>query len=197
MFLFSKKAYSDLTDEGLMLYILDGKEKAFTELYRRYAKRMLYFFYQRLYQDEQKAQDFLQDLFLKILEKPQLFDQNKKFKTWLYTLAANLCKNEYRKDAVRGVKVNDFAFNDVEEIQAAFILPDRFDKNLFAANLKIELNKMEENQRITFLLRYQEEFSINEISEILGCAEGTVKSRLFYCTKKLALKLRAFDPKMN
>jgi RNA polymerase sigma-70 factor (ECF subfamily) len=195
VFLFSKNAYSSLTDEGLMLYVSEGKEKAFTELYHRYAKRMLYFFYQRLYQDEQKAQDFLQDLFLKVLQKPQLFDGNKKFKTWLYTLAINMCKNEYRKDAVRGVKVNDFDFNEVEEIQTPFIFPDKFDKDLFAANLKHELNNMEENQRITFLLRYNEDLSINEISEILGCAEGTVKSRLFYCTKKLAVKLRAFNPK--
>ena len=76
-----------------MLYVLQGKEKAFTELYTRYAKPMLYFFYQRLYQDEPKAQDFLQDLFLKIIEKPQLFDRDKKFKTWLYTVATNMCKN--------------------------------------------------------------------------------------------------------
>jgi len=177
-----------------MLYISEGKEKAFTELYNRYAKSMLYFFYQRLYQDESKAQDFLQDLFLKILEKSQLFDQNKKFKTWLYTLATNMCKNEYRRVAARGTKVNEFALNDIQELQPAFFLPDKFDKELFAVNLNIELNKLEENQRTTFLLRYQEEFSINEISEILGCAEGTVKSRLFYCTKKLALKLRIFDP---
>jgi RNA polymerase sigma-70 factor (ECF subfamily) len=194
VFTFSNKSYSSFTDEELMLYVSQGKEKAFTELYHRYARRMLYFFYQRLYQDEQKAQDFLQDLFLKILEKQQLFDGSKKFKTWIYTLAANQCKNEYRKDAVRGLKVTDFVLDDMPENLSALILPDRFDKNLFATNLKTELNKLDENHRLTFLLRYQEEFSINEISEILGCAEGTVKSRLFYCTKKLALRLRAFNP---
>jgi RNA polymerase sigma-70 factor (ECF subfamily) len=177
-----------------MLFVLDGKEKAFTELYQRYSKKMLYFFYQRLYQDEQKAQDFLQDLFFKILEKPHLFNADKKFKTWIYTLAANMCKNEYRKDAVRGVKVEGFAFNDVPETHAAGMLNDRYDQNIFAANLKTELNKLEEDQRVTFLLRYQEELSISQISEILDCPEGTVKSRLFYCTKKLAIKLKAFDP---
>src|ERR1700712_473931 len=99
-----------------MLFIADGKEKAFTELYERYSKKMLYFFYQRLYQDKQKAQDFLQDLFLKILEKPQLFNADKKFKTWIYTLAANMCKNEYRKDAVRGIKVDEEVGNSIAEI---------------------------------------------------------------------------------
>jgi len=162
-------------------------------LYHRYAKPMLYFFYQRLYQDEQKAQDLLQDLFLKIVERPEQFNRDKKFKTWLYTIAANMCKNEYRKDAVRGVKINYVHLNDMPEIETVF-LPDRFDKALFAATLTTELNKLNESQRDVFLLRYQEECSINEISEILGCAEGTVRSRLFYCIKKLAVSLRAFNP---
>jgi RNA polymerase sigma-70 factor (ECF subfamily) len=177
-----------------MLLISEGKEEAFTQLYTRYAKRMLYFFYQRLYQDEQKAQDFLQDLFLKLLEKAASFDSNKPFKTWVYTLATNMCKNEYRRDAVRGVKVNDFAFEDMPEHQPALIFAGKFDKNLFAVNLKTELNKLDEHHRTTFILRYQEELSVSEISEVMDCAEGTVKSRLFYCTKKLAVKLRAFDP---
>ena len=194
MFSYSKKSYNSFSDEELMLYISQGKEEAFTELYHRYAKQMLYFFYQRLYQDEQKAQDFLQDLFLKSLEKHQLFDGSKKFKTWLYTLAANMCKNEYRRDAVRGSKVDGIVFDDVAENLSDKILTDRFDQNMFATNLKTELNKMDENHRNTFLLRYQEDFSINEISEILDCPEGTVKSRLFYCTKKLAVKLSAFNP---
>ena len=178
----------------LMLYIAQGKEQAFTELYNRYAKSMLYFFYQRLYCDEQKAQDFLQDLFLKLLDKQHLFDGSKKFKTWLYTLAANMCKNEYRKDEVRGTRVNDFAFEDVAENLLDDVLMNGYDKQVFAANLNNELNKMDDNHRLTFLLRYREEFSITEISQILGCAEGTVKSRLFYCTKKLAIKLSAFNP---
>lgn len=194
MFSFSKKSYSRFTDEELMLYMLQAKEQAFTELYNRYAKQMLYFFYQRLYRDEQKSQDFLQDLFLKLLEKQQLFDGSKKFKTWLYTLAANMCKNEYRKDAVRGTKVKDSILEEVAENVPTLFLTDRFDKDIFAANLNAELDEMGENHRLTFLLRYQEEFTIAEISEILGCAEGTVKSRLFYCTKKLAAKLSAFNP---
>jgi RNA polymerase sigma-70 factor (ECF subfamily) len=193
VFSFSNKTYHAFADEALILYVAQGKEKAFTVLYERYSKRMLYFFYQRLYQDEQRAQDFLQDLFLKVLEKSGSFDPNKKFKTWIYTLAANMCKNEYRRDAVRGLKVNDFAFDDIQELSSV-IFTGKFDADLFIANLKTELDKLDDSQRITFLLRYQEELSVNEISEILGCAEGTVKSRLFYCSKKLAIKLKEFNP---
>jgi RNA polymerase sigma-70 factor (ECF subfamily) len=191
------KNYSSFSDEELMLFVSEGKEKAFTELYGRYSKKMLYFFYQRLYQDEQKAQDLLHDLFLKILEKPHLFDPGKSFKTWLYTLASNMCKNEYRKNGVRGIRVADEVGDTIAEIGTALILSDRYDQNLFNANLQTELNKLDDIQRTTFLLRYQEELSISQISEIMDCPEGTVRSRLFYCIKKLAVKLKTFDPKMT
>ena len=52
-----------------MLFISNGKEKAFNELYKRYSKKMLFFFYSKLNKDEEKSNDFLQDLFIKIIEK--------------------------------------------------------------------------------------------------------------------------------
>ena len=72
MFNFLKVNFKHSSDEELMLYMTKGKEKAFDELYKRYSKKIVFFFYQRLYQDNEKAQDFLQDLFLKIIEKPEL-----------------------------------------------------------------------------------------------------------------------------
>ena len=177
-----------------MLLIAQGKEQAFTQLYGRYAKKMLYFFYQRLYQDEARAQDFLHDLFLKLLEKPHLFNPDKCFKTWIYALATNMCKNEYRRDALRGVQVHNFAFESVEELKPTSVLADRYDKQYFATQLKLELNKLDDNHRLVFILRYQEELTVSQISEILDCPEGTVKSRLFYGIKKLAQSLKAFTP---
>tara|TARA_R110002049_G_scaffold240425_1_gene413941 strand:- start:211925 stop:212170 length:246 start_codon:yes stop_codon:yes gene_type:complete len=73
--------YRKLSDEELMSYVAKGKEKAFAELYRRYGKKMLFFFYQRLYQDKERAEDFSQDLFLKIIEDPTAFNTDRKFST--------------------------------------------------------------------------------------------------------------------
>src|SRR5690606_3276565 len=82
----------------------NGKEKAFNEIYNRYSKPLFLFFYRRLYQENNKAQDFLQDLFLKLIEKAATFDSSKKFSTWIYTIAYNMCKNEYRAHAQKEAK---------------------------------------------------------------------------------------------
>ena len=175
-----------------MLYMTKGKEKAFDELYKRYSKKIVFFFYQRLYQDNEKAQDFLQDLFLKIIEKPELFKEGTKFSTWIYTMASNMCKNEYRRNTVRGTKVEGFDLNEILD-EIPFIAIEKEDRELFMDSLNKELNKMDENQSLTFILRHQEHFSIKEISEIMECSEGTVKSRLFYTVKKLAENLEMFN----
>jgi RNA polymerase sigma-70 factor, ECF subfamily len=188
------KNFSASSDEELMLFISKGEEKAFDELYKRYSKRLLYFFYQKLSRDEDSAQDFLQDLFLKLIQKPQSFDPNQRFIVWIYALAANMCKNEYRKAAIRGVKADDFDLNAVKEKLPVLNLPDKFDQHLFASQLDIALGDLGESHRLVFILRYKEDLSIKEISQVLGCAEGTVKSRLFYTIQRLSFKLEIFNP---
>ena len=187
--------YKKQTDEALMEGIALGSTKAFDELYGRYSQKTLHYFYRMLGKDEEKAQDFMQDLFLKIIEKPHLFKKEYRFATWLFTIANNMCKNEYRRLKIRTDKdhfVGDF------NIRAGDVIFPNIDKQLdnqtFCQLLMAEVAEMNETKRNTFLLRYQEHFSIKEISEIMGCSEGTVKSRLFYTTKKLAEKLKVFNP---
>jgi RNA polymerase sigma-70 factor (ECF subfamily) len=186
--------YHDCTDEELMLLVASGSESSFEEVYRRYADRMCRFFYRRLYQDEQKAQDFTQDLFLKIVEKADLFNPGKSFVVWLYMLASNMCKNEYRRNALRGQHHGE-GLQAVERTAAsASTLNIKYDQELFHSSLGKELEKLPEAQRLTFIFRYQEDLSVRQISEILNCSEGTVKSRLYYTLKKLSRRLSLFDP---
>jgi RNA polymerase sigma-70 factor, ECF subfamily len=192
MLSFLPKTYAVYSDEELMAYVVKGRHPAFEELYSRYSKPLLRFFYRQLYQDEEKAQDFLQDLFLKIIEKADLYHQDKKFKVWIYAIASNMCKNEYRKNEVRGSKVMDFDFTAIIDSPSA--LYDRFDQRLFNRMLNEELEKMDNLHRLTFAMRYQEHLTVKEISEVMECAEGTVKSRLFYSLKKLNTGLDIFNP---
>ncbi|MGB1206116.1 MAG: RNA polymerase sigma factor [Chitinophagales bacterium] len=187
--------YQNKSDEQLMEGIKLGKMQAFDELYLRYSKRLLHFFFRMLYKDAEKAQDFLQDIFLKVVEKPHLFDTKKRFSTWIFAVANNMCKNEYRRLKVRrngSIYVGDFNVTEND-----IILPkieQQIDSQHFKKLVVGELANMSEAKRSVFLLRYQEQFSIKEISDILNCSEGTVKSRLFYTTKTLAKKLQAYNP---
>ena len=89
------------TDEDLMILVNWNDSFAFEELYCRYSKILLHFFYQMLGGDELQSQDFLHDVFLKIIEKPYLFNQSKNFKTWIFQISYNKCKNEYRRREIR------------------------------------------------------------------------------------------------
>lgn len=193
MLSFLNKTYAVCSDEELMAYVVKGRHPAFEQLYSRYSKPLLRFFYRQLNQDEDKAQDFLQDLFLRVIEKAHLYHSDKKFKVWIYAIANNMCKNEYRKNEIRGFKVTDFDFTAILDTSSP-ALSSRFDQRLFNQMLIKELEKMDELHSLTFAMRYQDHLSIKEISEIMECAEGTVKSRLFYSLKKLNSGLDIFNP---
>ena len=89
------------TDEQLMQLIGQGNQEAFRQLYERHARRLQGFFLRMLAYDEEKAKDFTQELFIKVYEQSPRFNEGKSpFTTWLYSMAYNLCKNEYRHQEV-------------------------------------------------------------------------------------------------
>lgn len=194
-----KHKYEKLSDEKLMEFIQRGDTSGFDELYDRYSRRLLLYFFRELGGDEQKAQDFLQDIFLKIVEKPGLFDTERRFSTWIFTVAYNMCKNEYRRLEVREVFQNNVTAEAVShDCEGEYRQPEQgVDQERFEKALLAELETFDDGHRSAFLLRYQQDLSIKEIGEVLGCSEGTVKSRLFYTTQKLASKLRAFNPHLT
>ena len=94
-----------LSDERLMEMIVRGDERAFGTLYDRYQRKMITYFSRMLWNDRERAQDFLQELFTKIARKPDSYDPSRPFSTWLYSVANNMCKNEYRREGTRKAAV--------------------------------------------------------------------------------------------
>ncbi len=187
-----KSSYTAKTDEELMILVTKGSKGAFNEIYKRYSSKLLYYINRLLNNDSEKAQDFLHDLFIKIIEKPHLFDPDKKFSTWVYTIATNLCRNEYRKRARRTFVTFDNMPEFADVLNVDYI--EKIDGKSFVKSLREELSKLKDSHRTTFILRYQEQLQLQEIAEIMDCSIGTVKSRLFYTIRKLADKLEVFDP---
>ncbi|HNY03149.1 MAG TPA: sigma-70 family RNA polymerase sigma factor [Bacteroidales bacterium] len=181
-------------DAELMLRIGKGDQEAFSELYARYSGRLLNFFFRMLDKDLAKAEDFMHDLFLKIIENPGRYDPRRCFDTWVFHIAYNMCKNEYNRMAVRNEYTSSLSKEEPETGERA---GDRHDFHRFSEALDVHLNRLDERHRMVFLLRYQQEMPIRGIAEILGCPEGTVKSRLFVAIKTLSGKLNVFDPKIN
>jgi RNA polymerase sigma-70 factor (ECF subfamily) len=183
--------YGKMTDNELMLGVLKRDPQAFSALYDRYAAGMVNFFYKRLGADEEKAQDFLHDLFCKVLQHPESFIQDKPFRPWLYTLAMNMCRNEYRSLKVREEYRMRAGLTEEGYTDEGF---GAIDRKRFGKELAFRLELLPPAHREVFLLRYRDELSIPEIASVLDIPEGTVKSRLFHTLRTLASKLRVFDP---
>lgn len=184
------------SDEALMELISKGNEHAFDELYKRYSKKALAFFYRMHNNNEEKAQDALQDIFMKIVERPELFDRSRKFSSWFFSVAWNMCKNDLKHSSIRSN-----AYAQIKNTESAYDesffprVSGKIDAAVFKETLSAALGSLPPDKRSAFLLKYQENRSIKEIAEIQSCSEGTVKSRLFYTIKQLATRLAVFDPK--
>lgn len=183
------KRYKTKTDEELFVLVAQGNEAAFSEIYKRYSERLLHFFYRMLGGDEQKAQDFLQDISIKIIEKAHTFRGDSKASTWLFSVASNMCRNEYRKN-------NRYTYSTNETLER-HTHPDsnmeqKMESAAFQTLLEAELKSLDNTKREVFLLRFQEQMSVREISQIMECPEGTVKSRLFHATKELEKRLTPY-----
>lgn len=167
-----------------MQAIANREERAFAELYDRYGPRMYRFFLRMLWQDKAKAEDFTQELFLRIIEKNHLFNPCRVFKTWIYTLASNLCKNEYRRS--RPLELS------YEKEEAWETIPESIDSQLFEQHLRSSIARLSPAHHQCFVLRYQEELSVAEIAEIVGCPEGTVKSRLHHALRQVSAQMECW-----
>lgn len=172
-----------------MKFIAAKDVRAFDELYIRYHKRLYFFMLKLLNNNQERAEDFLQDIFLTIVERPELFDADKKFYTWVFTIAANKCRTEYRnlkpEISTDHTEVSG-TYSNVEELIA------QVDAGMFLQHLGRALDDLNFDHKETFILRFQEGFSIQEIAVMMNCSVGTVKSRIYYSTRKLANDLDAF-----
>ena len=129
-------------------------QQAFSELYDRYADRMVNYFYRMLWKDGEKAQDFTQDLFAKLVHKPHLYDGKRAFKTWFFSIANNMCKNEYRKHEVR--RNTGYEMPADAEDEHTTDVGGELDKKAFNDRLNEVLEELDEVKRSTFEMRYRE-----------------------------------------
>jgi RNA polymerase sigma-70 factor (ECF subfamily) len=191
-----KVNYRKQEDEQLMRMVAKGDQHAFDEIYSRYAAKLCYYFTSKLKHDKEKGEDFIHDLFAKLIDRPELFDPNKTFKTWIYSVANNMCINEYKKMAVRSNTTNGIA-QDLPISSQEKSLDDQLQESDFSHQLEEVLNSLEDKHREVFVLRHIDGVSVKEVAEILNINEGTVKSRLFYATKKIAGQLSMYNPLEN
>jgi RNA polymerase sigma-70 factor (ECF subfamily) len=171
-------------DSALVESFLAGEYRAFEEIVSRYHVRLINFVY-RTIGDREKAEDLVQEVFIRVYRHLHRFDRGKKFSTWVYTIASNLAKNELRNRSrnplvlFQAIKRNwDDEDRPLQFEDSASRPDDLFRKRHLREAVEAAVARLPEHHRQVFVLRELEGKSYEEIAEITGCNLGTVKSRL-------------------
>jgi RNA polymerase sigma-70 factor (ECF subfamily) len=171
-------------DSGVVAAHLAGDTQAFEELVERYQRRLLNFVY-RTIGDRERAEDLVQEVFIRVHRHLARFDQTKKFSTWIYTIASNLAKNELRNRSrnplvlFQTIKKNWEADHRPLQFEDPQNRPDDlYRKRHLRQLVDWSVAQLPEHHRVVFVLRELEGKTYEEIADITGCNLGTVKSRL-------------------
>jgi RNA polymerase sigma factor (sigma-70 family) len=163
------------TDEELVQLYIDTQRNVFFEtLYERYAEKV----YRKclsLVKDTAKAEDFTHDIFLKLIVKIGSFKEDARFSTWLYSITYNYCMDQLRMNKKRAEKAieDEMDVPDDSDIDALFQEQDLDEKRLQRSIEKLNLE-----ERTILMMKYIDDLSIREISQIFRISESAVKMRL-------------------
>jgi RNA polymerase sigma-70 factor (ECF subfamily) len=183
-----------LSDEDLMARVAEDDERAFGELVRRFQGRVTNLV-SRVLNDRECSDDLAQEVFVRVYVHRRNYRRGSKFSTWLFTIAANLAKNEIRRRVRRR---NWFSLDALQEMvnDSAIQLADPAEgqeKGLERAQLQEAIARaiatVPEKYRLALVLRDIEGMAYEEIGQVLGIPGGTVRSRINRARAMLKHKL--------
>ncbi len=191
----SSSKLRDADDIRIVAQVINGHVEAFSALVLHYQDRVFQTIYSMV-GDRDEADDLAQDVFVKALRSLHLFRGQSRFYTWLYRIAVNRCLDHIKSRQLRVfVRENDGEV-DVAVLEAQISVGKATDQevsqNEIQAILENALLNIPEEYRIAFVLREIDGLTYEEISEVLDCSVGTVKSRLFRARSRLQVLLRSF-----
>lgn len=188
----TRQRLSAMSDSELATEAVGGDERLFREIVERYQKRLLNFIYY-LIADREKAEDLVQEAFVRVSHHLHRYNPEQRFSTWIYSIAKNLAKNELRnRSRDRVVLFQAFikghwnmtsdSWNDLDmplEFEDVRVRPDdMYHKRHLIELVENTVAHMPEHHRQIFQLRELQGKTYEEIANITNCKLGTVKSRL-------------------
>ena len=168
--------------ESLVRGTRSGDREAFVALTRLYQQKVFVLAYS-FFRNKEDAVDLVQDVFLRIFEKIDSFQEDRSFEAWLIQVARNLCIDRYRKSRGRremesGVRVDEIPLPDDRS-------PDAGRSSDLKDILTRSVDRLAERQRTIFLMRHVNQMGNEEIARVLNISTGTVKSLHFKAIRRL------------
>lgn len=177
-------------DEWLMGQVALGKRQFLEPLVRRYASPLLTYI-QRMIGDLHQAEELFQEVFMAVWTKRKQYKFPRSFRAWLFAIAANRCRADYRK--VRPVVV---PFDETSQASPKSTNENPGDIALeteTAALVATAVSQLPPQQRTAVVLRVWNGMSYSEIADVVGCAEATVRSHMHHA---LAGMRKYLEPRM-
>ena len=159
-----------------------GDDDAFMRLVDHYSGRLLYYI-RRLLEDADRSDDVLQEVWLTVYKKINTVRDASAFSVWLYRTARNR--------AIRVLR-DQSRYVFVEQYDESVLIDDNRESWLFDDINKLHrvLTTLSPEQKEAIVLRFFEEMSYRQISDIMGCSIGTVRSRIHYAKQELRKKMK-------
>ena len=184
-------------ERTLLRRLRDRDERAFTELIAEHRDRVFNITY-RMLGNRAEAEDVAQEVFISVFKTIDSFREESKFSTWLYRVTVNHCKNRIKYLARRHERDRDELDETSAQangaINGAPVRAAQPDKALASAQMERLLQdaiaSLDDDHRAVVILRDVEDLSIEEICEITGLPDGTVKSRLHRARLVLRKKMQ-------
>lgn len=184
----------DVIVKKRIMEVKKGDQNAFSEIVEIYKDKVFHLCY-RMLGNRHEAEDIAQEAFIRAYVNINSFNINLKFSTWLYRIATNLCIDRIRKKKPDYFLDAEVAGTDgltmYSQIPSDTPLPEKELESLeLQDTIQKEILKLPEKYRSAIVLKYVEELSLNEISEILDLPLGTVKTRIHRGREALRHQLR-------
>jgi len=191
------------SDEQLLADYRGGDKSRFAVLMLRY-QRELYHFLVRFLGDRAAAEDVFQETFLQVHQSADQFDPTRRFRPWLFTIAANKARDLIRSQARRptnplqaSISGDDDSGEFIDLMEAAESMPgEPMEKEELQQPVQKTVMSMPEHLREILLLSYFHQFPYKQIGDILDIPLGTVKSRLHAAVAHFADRWRANHGKL-
>ena len=198
-------APGEVSDEILLDSYRRGDRASFRRLVDRY-QRELFHFLIRFLGDRAAAEDMFQETFLQVHQSADSFDAQRRFRPWLFTIAANKARDLIRSQARRPTSPLQASINPGDDdsgefldlMQAAIDMPGiPLERQELRQQVQRTVMAMPDHLREILLLSYFHQFPYKQISEILEIPLGTVKSRLHSAVAFFADRWRTANPNVR
>ena len=176
--------YSEVSDQQVVVFAQEGREDAYRELIKRYERPVFSLIY-RMVRDNETAEDLAQETFIKVLNNIDRYRPEFKFSSWLFKIANNITIDHLRRRQLDTISIEGAPDAITAESKRATAISlasggesplQELESKELGAQIEKAIAKLRPEYRACIILRHVEDYSYDEIAEIVKLPLGTVKT---------------------